>query len=261
MKYNFITEPPKPKSVVVITPTIGQEHLKKAIESVNKQTYKNIKHLVVVDGPQFLDKVTSLNISEYYTNLQVTVAPENTGKTGGDFYGHRIYAGYPHLVTADYIAFLDDDNWYEPEHIETLVNTLESKNYDWVYSLRKFYKPDGQFLMLDCWESLGRWPIQFTINRPNPEYLIDTSTYLFKREFIINCAHHWHSGWGGDRRFYHIISKVIKHTNYETTGKHTLCYKLSNDYERKYGGINFFKEGNDSVVKHYGGYPWQKTSS
>ena len=47
------------KSVTVITPTIGQEYLTQAIESVNTQTYKNIKHLVIVDGPEYLNKVTT----------------------------------------------------------------------------------------------------------------------------------------------------------------------------------------------------------
>ena len=259
MRYNFVNQSSEPKTVTVITPTIGQEYLLKAIDSVSKQTYAHTKHLVVIDGSQFVDKVTHLNISEYYLTLQTTVSPENTGGTGGNFYGHRVYAGYPHLINSDYIAFLDEDNWYEPNHIETLVNTLESKNYDWVYSMRSFYKPDGEFVAPDCCESLGLWPIYFTLDKPQPEYLVDTSSYLFKREFLIQVCQHWHSGWGGDRRFYHIISKLMKHTNYYTTGKHTLCYRLDKDVEKKYGGYNFFTDGNAAVLKHYGEYPWLKT--
>jgi GT2 family glycosyltransferase len=257
MEYKFITEPSGPKSVTVITPTIGQDYLLKAISSVSEQTYQHINHLIVVDGPAYFDKVKEL-LGTTNQNLNITCTPENTGSTGGNFYGHRIYAGYPHLINSDYIAFLDEDNWYEPDHIESLVNTLESKNYDWVYSMRNFYKPDGEFVSPDCCESLGLWPIYFTLNNPQPEYLIDTSAYLFKREFLIQVCQNWHSGWGGDRRFYHSVSKVLKHTNYNTTGKHTLCYRLDEDVEKKYGGYNFFTEGNAAVLKHYGGYPWLK---
>ena len=261
MQYNFVDESSKPKTVTVITPTIGQEYLLKAIDSVNKQTYAYTKHLVVIDGPQFVDKVNLLNISEYYINLQTTVSPENTGKTGGDFYGHRVYAGYPHLINSDYVAFLDEDNWYEPNHIESLVKTLESKNYDWIYSLRNIHQKTGEFIEKDCCESLGRWPIFWSLDKEQKEYLVDTSSYLFKREFLIQVCQHWHSGWGGDRRFYHIISKLMKHDNYGTSGQHTMCYRLDDNIEKKYGNINFFKDGNATVLKHYGEYPWQKTLS
>ena len=80
------------KPVTVITPTIGSPKLKDTIESVRNQTYK-CKHLVVVDGQEYLDKATSY-IQE---GVNFVVTPENTGKTGGNFYGHRIYAAYPHL--------------------------------------------------------------------------------------------------------------------------------------------------------------------
>lgn len=258
MEYKFIEGPQKPKSVTVITPTIGQSHLLDAIDSVQRQTYKNVKHLIVIDGPEYVDNVYDLKFPKDYPNLQVTVSPENTGRTGGNFYGHRIYAGYPHLINSDYVAFLDEDNWFKPTHIQTLVETLESKNYDWVYSMRQFHKPDGEFVAPDCCESLGLWPIYFTIDKSQQEYLVDTSSYLFKKEFLIEVCQHWHFGWGGDRRFYHIISKVMKHTNYNTTGKHTLCYRLDDNVEKKYGGYNFFTDGNAAVLKHYGEYPWQK---
>jgi len=38
------------KSVVVITPTVGSAKLADAVESVANQTYKNLTHLLVVDG-------------------------------------------------------------------------------------------------------------------------------------------------------------------------------------------------------------------
>ena len=65
MKYNFITEPSGPKSVTVITPTIGQKHLIKAIESVHNQTYMNVKHLVVVDGLEYFDNVNDYDLSKW----------------------------------------------------------------------------------------------------------------------------------------------------------------------------------------------------
>lgn len=248
------------RPVTVITPTIGQRELAKAAESIANQTYKNIKHLIVVDGDKFVtDTFGALDESDL-SKVQITTAPENTGKTNGDYWGHRIYAAYPHLVNSDYVFFLDEDNWYEPDHVTSLVEKIEEKNYDWAYSLRKIVSPEGEFIIDDCCESLGKWPIFWSMEqRRQPEYLIDTSCYAFKREFLIQVCSHWHYGWGGDRRFYKILTEQYKHTNFETTGLHTMNYRLDDQLEKKYGNIDFFVKGNEIVKQQYfGEYPWQK---
>ncbi len=238
-------------SVVVITPTVGKEQLKHAIESVNQQTYKNITHLIVVDGTEYFQDV--LKVTPIKQNVIITTAPYNTG--GNGYYGHRIYAAYSHLVNHDYVAFLDEDNWFEPNHIETLVKTLETKDYDWVHSLRKVYV-ENDYLADDCCESIGRYPIWFS-QPDNPQHLVDTSSYLFKRDFLTRVASYWHYGWGGDRRFFTIITKGMNHDNYGTTGQHTLNYRLP-DMNIAYGGdFKFFEKGNEAVKQYYGGkYPW-----
>lgn len=244
------------KSVTVITPTVGSDKLKDAVLSVKNQTYGNIKHLMVIDGPEYTYKVNKILLEEtgLSTKMDTMFLPYNTGANG--FYGHRIYAGVPHLINTDYIAFLDEDNWYEPNHIQTLVNKLESENRDWVYSLRKIYTKDKEFVADDCCESLGRWPIFWSIGK-DPQYLVDTSAYLFKTNFLTQVCNHWHSGWGGDRRFFHILTKMMGHDNYSTTGQHTLCYRLDDSIEKKYGNILFFQNGNEIVKSHNKGtYPW-----
>lgn len=241
-------------SVVVITPTIGKDCLRQAMDSVANQTYKNLTHLIVVDGPEYFQdtmNVASLDLQK--SNVQITSTPYNTG--GNGYYGHRVYAAYAHLVNHDYVAFLDEDNWFDENHIETLVNTLERKDHDWVYSLRKVYNNDV-YLADDCCESIGRWPIWFS-QPENPQNLVDTSSYLFKKDFLVSVANHWHSGWGGDRRFFMIITKGLEHDNYGTSGLHTLNYRLP-DMNKAYGGdLQFFEKGNAIINQQYGGkYPW-----
>jgi len=246
-------------SVVVITPTIGQEVLIAAIDSVKNQTYRNLKHLVVVDGDEYWDQTLLLNYQPDIERFQLTRTPENTGKTGGDFWGHRIFASYPHLVNADYVCFLDEDNWYEPNHVSSLVNLIQKKNLDWAYSLRNVFCKEGMYVEKDCCESLGKWPIYWSLDKEH-EHLVDTSAYCFKRNFLIQVCQHWHSGWGADRRFFNILTKYLDHTNFDTTGLHTMNYRLDEKVEQKYGNIDFFKLGNDVVLKHYGGtYPWLET--
>jgi glycosyltransferase involved in cell wall biosynthesis len=235
-------------SVVVITPTIGNSALSKAMESVANQTYKNLTHLIVIDGREYFEK--ALKSTPLHDNVVITTAPFNTG--GNGYYGHRIYAAYSHLVNHDYVAFLDEDNWFDPNHIETLVNTLETKDYDWVHSLRKVYV-ENDYLADDCCESIGKYPIWFS-QPDNPQHLVDTSSYLFKRDFLTKVAHNIHYGWGGDRV---LLNSIMHMSNFETSGLHTLNYKLP-DMNKAYGGdFMFFAKGNAAIKQQYGGkYPW-----
>jgi glycosyltransferase involved in cell wall biosynthesis len=245
------------KKACVITPSIANKTLLDCIQSVHDQTYSNIKHLVVFDGGEALTKASNLQISEYYIKLQTTVTPENTGNSGGNFWGHRIYAGYAHLINADYVFFLDEDNFYEPNHVETLIDLIERKKLEWAYSLRNIVSKEGDFIIEDCCESLGKWPIYFTQDKEEKDFLVDTSAYCFRRDFLIRVAQHWHHGWGADRLFYRIITKLLKHKNFNTTGLHTLNYRLDDNIEKKYGSIDFFKNGNNATKQYYGGYPWK----
>ena len=64
--------------VTIITATTGSDYLKKNLESVASQTYKNIQHLVVVDGEQHLDKVAQILQQEKH-NVDLVVLPYATG--------------------------------------------------------------------------------------------------------------------------------------------------------------------------------------
>lgn len=248
------------KPAVVITPTVGTDYVKDAIKSVQKQTYGNVKHLLVADGIEATRKLNNILDSVDCKNIQVVSLPTNTG--AGGYNGQRIYAAFPHLVDEDYILFLDEDNWFEPNHVESLVNLIEKRNHHWAYSLRSIYTKEKQFVDEDNCESLGKWPIFFTLDKPEKHYIIDTSAYCYTKDFIQKSCHLWHNGvWGEDRRYLYNVTQVYKSTNFDTTGLHTLCYRLDDRIEQKYGSVDFFKDGNAVVKKHYGDYPWLKTSS
>lgn len=243
------------KSVTVITPSIVSSKLVDAIKSVDEQTYGNVCHLIVIDGPEHWEKLSELKeqLAKPRKNLfRFACLPFNTGANG--FNGQRIYASYPHLVNTDYVFFLDEDNWYEPNHIESIINTIEDNNLDFAYSLRNVYTEDKTFVAQDNCESLGKWPIYFT--HDNPQYLVDTSSYGFKRDFIRATCHLWHSGpWGEDRRYWYAVKD---HARYDTTGLHTLDYRLGGNPNSV--NSDFFIEGNKKQSEHYkDGFPWVKT--
>jgi glycosyltransferase involved in cell wall biosynthesis len=246
------------KSVVVITPTIGSAKLKDAVLSIQKQTYSNLEHLIVIDGYEYEDSTNDALRTAWQEmpdgNERLTramILPYNTGANG--FYGHRIYAGIPHFINADYIFFLDEDNWYEPDHVSSLVEVLDRGN-DFAHSLRKIYNPDKSFVTDDNCEALGKWPIYFT--HKDPQYLVDTSSFAFERKFLQNTCHLWHSGWGGDRRY--LYSILPQNPKWDTNRKHTLCYRLDGNP----GSVDadFFIKGNAEQLNNYNGeLPWLKT--
>ncbi len=247
------------KSVTVITPTVGSPKLRDAIRSVQEQTYSNIDHLIVIDGDQYFDNAWHELYAEYSPiNAKKTVTviklPHNTGKTDSNFYGHRIYAGIPHLINADYIFFLDEDNWYDPDHVKSLVSVLDQGN-DFAYSLRKIYNPDKTYVCDDNCEALGKWPIYMTFDK-QPQMLIDTSAFAFNRKFLNKTSHHWHHGWGGDRHY--LYNALNYNPKWDCNRKHTLCYRL--DGNPNSVTADFFLLGNEQQLKNYNGeLPWLKT--
>jgi len=236
--------------VAIITPTIGTKYLKRNLESVSKQTYKT-KHVVVVDGPQY----DNLDLLEYKDKTIVHL-PENTG--GGGYNGHRIYAAMPYLIDADYFIFLDEDNWIDENHVESLVNAVKGK--EWAFSLRKIVDKEGDYICNDDCESLGLWPTCLS----EQEYFVDVGCYFLSKKLAINLSSIWH------RRARHPdeqpeVDRLLMHVLREnkvpcaTSGEYTLNYMVGNRSDSVQAG--FFQNGNKFMEQKYNGsFPWRKSN-
>jgi glycosyltransferase involved in cell wall biosynthesis len=224
---------------MVITPTTGKDTVFKAMESIRDQTIKT-EHLVVFDGQKARDNFP-LAFVDRHTFLTL---PENVG--GNGWYGHRVYAGMPLMVNADYILFLDEDNWFEPNHVETMINKIKSKDLMWAYSLRRICNEAGEYVCDDDCESLGRYPT-FYDHMLN---FVDTNCYCFKREYLVSIAHTFYGQWGADRPFYKAASTNLP--AFGCTGEATVNYRAP---ERLLG---MFGQGNEDMKKAYGNLPWRK---
>ena len=220
--------------VMVITPTTGKDTVVQAIESVNNQTVFT-EHLVVIDGAKAAQEMAEIKYD--WTRTLCMQLPENVG--GGGWYGHRVYAAMPLMVNADYILFLDEDNWFEPNHVETMIAKIKSKDLMWSYSLRKIYDEREQYVCDDDCEALGRYPTFYdhTLN------FVDTNCYCFRREYLVGVAHNFYGQWGADRQFYKAVSKSLP--AFGCTGEATVNYRAP---ERL---LNMFKEGNEKMIAAY----------
>ena len=231
--------------VAVVTPTIASDLLEQCVSSVDNQTYKDLTHYIFIDGCQYEPKAREILVGSSKTRM--VELEENVGK---GWYGHRVYAACSFLVNADIICYLDEDNWYEPNHVEQLVKAIET-GAQWAYSLRKIYDKHGNYICDDNCESLGKWPIFFN----NDAYHIDTSSFAIRRDVAVNIGHAWYGQWGADRQFFSNLKKFFP--NFECTGEHSLCYRL--DGNANSVTKDFFEDGNKYTKEKYqGNYPWHQ---
>lgn len=245
--------------VSVITATTGNARLADCIESVRNQTYKNIEHVVVADGRSRWESVSEiLDALEFPNgnNEHVIVLPHPTGLNR--FNGHRIYGGFSFLASGDYIAWLDDDNEFTPNHIESLVRITEEKNLDWAYSLRQIVDSEGKFICNDDCENLGKY--KSVIN----DHFVDVSCFFVRRELAVNIAPVWYRQARPPQGVMEVdraLTAVLMHE------QNKLKFDTNNDYTVKYRvgstGISvqadFFINGNAEMLKRYAGkLPWKQ---
>ena len=228
--------------IMVITPTTGKDTVVKAVDSVRDQTIPT-EHLIVCDGDPAYQKAWDLDIAWKADFIKLLTLPENVGSNG--WYGHRVYAAMPLMVNADYILFLDEDNWFEPNHVETMINKIKSKDLMWAYSLRRIHNESGQYVCDDDCESLGRYPAFYN----HALNFVDTNCYCFRREFLVTVAHSFYGQWGADRPFYKVASTALP--SFGCTGEATVNYRAP---ERL---LEMFREGNKLMKDAYKPLPWR----
>lgn len=211
----------KSPKAVVITPTTGSGLLHCAIDSVAKQDFEDIVHLLVVDGPEFELEVKQIASKFSNSHYNISVLPFNTGANGLN--GHRIYASFPLLVNADYILFLDEDNWWDSDHVGSLIELVEDMRLDWAHSMRKIYTYDEVYIADDNCESIGMFE-PFSFLKKGWTSYIDTNCYIFKRNTIVQTAHYWYHPLRADRYFFNHLA--LKFPNYLSSKRYTVNYRL-----------------------------------
>ena len=151
----------EPSDVAVVIPTVLRESLTRAVHSVFDQDLNGrIQILIGIDmikGPfeQLAglaeccpDNVTLTIIDPGYSTAQ------RNGGIHACSYGGSLRAAMSFLANSRYVAYLDDDNWFAPNHLSSLRKTITG--FDWAYSHRWMVDPrtDG-VICVDTWESVG----------------------------------------------------------------------------------------------------------
>lgn len=249
-------------SVLIVSATVGRVELRRCADSIQQQTHSDVRHLVVVDGVERAAGAESaLDGIVGSKPLELVVLPRRTGHSG--HFGYRIYGALPLLADEDLVLFLDEDNWFDSDHVETCVDTLRTTGASWAYALRRICMGEGEPACDDDCDSLGFWPKLASLSTDNlsPDEaerhgrypnLVDSSCYALPRELACAVAPLWQSLHADSV----VGSHLVQHYEGACTGRVTVNYALG-------GGsgtpVSWFLDGNRAVRERYGAtqLPWR----
>lgn len=198
-----------PKVSVIISTYNRPAMLERAFASVHSQTFTDFEVVMVDDASPCIEEMQAL----------VTKWEAKFLERGIELWPYRVeensgYQCYPknrgiEKSRGDYIAYLDDDNEWRPDHLATLVRAIESDfSTDMVYS-RLHYVVEGDETRQRLAEAFdGKVPEGDALGTEwNPNILaqrnfVDTSTVLHSRGAFWRMVRE--SGYGWDeslRRF------------------------------------------------------------
>jgi glycosyltransferase involved in cell wall biosynthesis len=167
-------------SVIISTFNRGNGLLQRAIDSVLKQSFKEFEIIVVDDHS---DDPPPINIPPGEDRIIPIRLPWNTG-----------YQVRPKNVgimcsRGKYIAYLDDDNVYLPDHLEVLHEAITKNQADVVYGDRVYKStiPNEKRFM-------GRMSYDYDLKRINQGNYIDTSDIMHTIQSI-NDIGYWDIFW------------------------------------------------------------------
>jgi glycosyltransferase involved in cell wall biosynthesis len=137
----------RPSISVIIPVYNGRKYLKEAIESVARQTLLPVELIIVDDGSSD-DSLSILKDMELPFPV-IEIFQENGGQGTARNHGARLAKG-------TYLAFLDqDDRWY-PEHLEKLVKPFSKmRRIGWVYSNLDEIDRQGQLVSTSMLNNLS----------------------------------------------------------------------------------------------------------
>ncbi len=124
---------------VIIRTVERSDRLREALESLANQTLRNFETVVV----DMSDGTVASILQDYQNRLHIQHLEIGRPLSRAEALNHGI-----RHAAADKIAILDDDNLYNPTHLEGLVEGLEQLDADLIYTgvSRTTYTPAGELV-------------------------------------------------------------------------------------------------------------------
>lgn len=168
--------------VSVITPTYKRPHfLERAIDSILNQTYENIQVVVVDDNAELPDcrKDTERVMAKYENDPRVVYVQNSKNLGGGLSRNVGIEA-----CDGEYVAFLDDDDEFEPPKIETQLKFMLMHNLDFCFTDLHIYDSKGNLDEHRTRHFVTDWSAESMMRYHLLYSLAATDTYMIKKDFL-----------------------------------------------------------------------------
>ncbi|HJV90388.1 MAG TPA: hypothetical protein VJ623_08800 [Holophagaceae bacterium] len=214
-------------SVVVVT--VCRDSLYRSIRSIFTQDFEGtIQILIGVDVERFgsISQIMEALARECPPRITLTcINPgySTSARHGGVhscWFGGSLRTALSFLASSELVAYLDDDDWYQPQHLRLLHKAIQGKS--WAFTLSNYADPNNdRILGPDKIESLG----------PNKGVFKDKfggfvrpSALLLNKINLLHILHLWSfspfpSGDGEDRL---IFNELLKFHDYGETGVPTV---------------------------------------
>lgn len=156
-----------PSEVSVVIPSILRPSIKRSIKSIINQSEEiKIQILIGVDLPKITEE--NKKIIHYLSKLKKIIGyrcsiiilwpgystSERHGGLGKAKDGGVMRSVLSQLANSPRVAYLDDDNWWAPNHLKDLLAAIDG--HDWAWSRRNYVDPETQKAICeDAWESVG----------------------------------------------------------------------------------------------------------
>jgi glycosyltransferase involved in cell wall biosynthesis len=191
----------QPMDAAVVIPTVLRPHLAQSLQSVFAQRFSGRIHILVgVDSPQgdpgIIDAACAARPSHCVVQVLwpgFSTSVRHGGLTPpGD--GGALRSILTYLANATYVAYLDDDNWWDPNHLQQIRTA--AADADWAFALRWYVHPDTRRpVCVDVWESVG--PGQGVFNDRFGGF-VDPSCLMINKLACPLAPHRWNFPLSGD---------------------------------------------------------------
>jgi hypothetical protein len=224
--YPDATDPQKPADVAVVMTTVLRPSIERAVESIYRQTFAGrIQLMIGVDkaSPAGTDLDALLARRPDHLSAVVLALPYSTSVRHGGVHpatdGGSLRAILSFIANTRYVAYLDDDNAWEPDHLASVLQAIQGKA--WAFSLRMVIdETDGRELGVDRWDSVGPDAGRFAAQGG----LVDPNCLLVDKVVLARAFGRWSEGPGdtSDRSFF----AGIRHTPYGRVDHATVRYGI-----------------------------------
>ena len=221
-----------PMDAAVVIPTVLRPELVQALHSVFEQKFSGRIHILIgIDNiggdPGLIEAVCARRppncaVQVFWPGFSTSVL--HGGLTlAGD--GGALRAILTYLANAPYVAYLDDDNWWDPNHLSQMRRAIAG--VEWVFALRWFVHPVSRRpVCIDIWESVG--PGQGVFNETFGGF-VDPSCLMIDKVACAFAPHFWNFPFSkdpmsADRRVFDYLRQRHK---VRGTGRASVFYKLN----------------------------------